>query len=158
MLLVFEDDARPQPQAVHRLVDEVAKLDRQGFAWDLIYVRASLYSRQPEEPLAPEVPGSSLLWARHRKVTDAYCLSRRGIARIAGSGFRESLFAFDDFLPALHSDHPRRAAGRCRPTPFQWCTQTCGRPGWQRSTRICFRTYLSRFVVYVSALWDLARR
>jgi len=106
--LFFEDDARPLPVAVPLLLEEVARLERHGFAWDLIYLRASLYSKTPERPLAELVPGSRLFWAGHRKVTDAYCLSRRGIARIASSGFRECLFAFDDFLPSLHSEHPRR--------------------------------------------------
>mmetsp|Transcript_119216 Transcript_119216/g.380020 ORF Transcript_119216/g.380020 Transcript_119216/m.380020 type:complete len:168 (-) Transcript_119216:36-539(-) len=78
-----------------------------GTTQDLIYIRASVYSKAPEAPL-DEVPGSSLFWARHRKVTDAYCLSRRGLARIAASGFSDSLIAFDEFLPALHSEHPRR--------------------------------------------------
>lgn len=105
----FEDDARPLPDAVQKLLAEVAALERSGFAWDLIYLRASLYSQTPEQPLADEaVAGSCLFRARHRKVTDAYCLSRRGLARIAASGYRHCLFAFDDFLPSLHSEHPRR--------------------------------------------------
>lgn len=108
MAIFFEDDARPREHAVRRLVEEVAVLDEHGFAWDLIYLRASLYSKLPEDPLSSEVPGSRLFRARHRKVTDAYCLSRRGMERISRSGFRECLFAFDDFLPALHSEHPRK--------------------------------------------------
>mmetsp|Transcript_220 Transcript_220/g.998 ORF Transcript_220/g.998 Transcript_220/m.998 type:complete len:250 (-) Transcript_220:37-786(-) len=106
-MVVFEDDARPFPEALPRLQEEIALLARHGFDWDLIYIRASVYSKAPEAPL-DEVPGSSLFWARHRKVTDAYCLSRRGLARIAASGFSDSLIAFDEFLPALHSEHPRR--------------------------------------------------
>lgn len=112
--IIFEDDARPLPQAVPRLAEEIELLEQHGFAWDLIYLRSSLYSRQPEEALAPLVPGSRLFWARHRKVTDAYCLSRRGLARVAACGLRESLFAFDDFLPSLHSSHPRLDVMRLR--------------------------------------------
>lgn len=107
MHVFFEDDARPLPGAMQRLFEEVSLLEQHNFAWDLIYIRASLYSKTPEEPLR-EVPGSRLYRAQHRKVTDAYCLSRRGLARIAACGYRCSLFAFDDFLPSLHSPHPRR--------------------------------------------------
>lgn len=106
--IFFEDDARPLPDAVSKLVTEIGLLEQSGFAWDLIYLRASLYSQTPEQPLADEVAGSRLFRARHRKVTDAYCLSRRGLARIAASGYRRCLFAFDDFLPSLHSEHPRQ--------------------------------------------------
>eukprot|EP00933_Yihiella_yeosuensis_P052346 TRINITY_DN50378_c0_g1_i1.p1 TRINITY_DN50378_c0_g1~~TRINITY_DN50378_c0_g1_i1.p1 ORF type:complete len:383 (+),score=56.69 TRINITY_DN50378_c0_g1_i1:70-1149(+) len=108
LAIFFEDDARPFPGSLERLLSEVHSLEKSKFEWDLIYLRASLYSLTPEEELAPEVPGSSLYWAQHRKVTDAYCLSRRGLGRISTSGYRQSLFAFDDFLPSLHSPHPRR--------------------------------------------------
>lgn len=106
--IFFEDDARPRPGALTKLFAEIERLKQHGFEWDLIYIRASLYSVVPEEPLSDRVPGSCLFWARHRKVTDAYCLSQRGMQRIANSGLRDCLFAFDDFLPSLHSQHPRR--------------------------------------------------
>merc|ERR1719316_1774003 len=37
--LFFEDDARPLPGAVQRLLEEVTILERHAHAWDLIYLR-----------------------------------------------------------------------------------------------------------------------
>merc|ERR1712232_741249 len=70
----------------------------------MIYLHLARYSKAMEFPVddAPE-----LLFAGHRKWAGAYALSQRGLARPNSSGYRDSIFPVDDFLPALHSFHPR---------------------------------------------------
>jgi len=102
--IIFEDDARPSEKAIEVLMAEVDLLKSLGKSWDLIYIRSKKYD-WCDEPLFVE--GSSLLLASHRKATDAYAVSRQGMEKISGSGFRDCLFALEDFLPALYSRHPR---------------------------------------------------
>ncbi|KAL1508573.1 hypothetical protein AB1Y20_004672 [Prymnesium parvum] len=102
--LVFEDDARPSREAVGAILREVEHLACRGVEWDLIYLLSSQYDRR-EEPAACE--GSALRVAAHRKAHHAYCLSARGAAKLATCGLRRSVLPYDDFLPALHSEHPR---------------------------------------------------
>mmetsp|Transcript_124582 Transcript_124582/g.242669 ORF Transcript_124582/g.242669 Transcript_124582/m.242669 type:complete len:169 (+) Transcript_124582:2-508(+) len=102
--IIFEDDARPSEKAIQALMEEVDLLKKLDRSWDLIYIRSDKYDLC-EEPLFVE--GSSLLLASHRKATDAYALSREGMEKISASGFGDCLFAIEDFLPALYSQHPR---------------------------------------------------
>eukprot|EP00929_Paragymnodinium_shiwhaense_P073741 TRINITY_DN37673_c0_g1_i2.p1 TRINITY_DN37673_c0_g1~~TRINITY_DN37673_c0_g1_i2.p1 ORF type:complete len:385 (-),score=43.10 TRINITY_DN37673_c0_g1_i2:549-1703(-) len=122
-LVVFEDDARPTCDTLPVLFEQVDALEKHGLKWDLIYLYSKKYDKDPEMPagmpdeaaddnsVTAKVDAGAaelvLLKAKHRKVCAAYVLSRRGICRIAASSFRESVFAYDDFLPALHSEHPR---------------------------------------------------
>lgn len=81
--------------------------------WDIIYGHGVLYANAAAAEEA-RVPGSDVVWAGHRKVTDFYLLSRAGARKLASSGFRECVFPVDDFLPAVHarSSHPRRDVAR----------------------------------------------
>ena len=124
--VVFEDDSRPVPGVLPVLFAQIDALERRGIAWDLIYIASTKYDRAPEPPAGDEkiagdaaaacvdagadaasLPPLILVKAGHRKVCAAYALSRRGARKIATSGYRECLFPIDDFLPALHSTHPR---------------------------------------------------
>ena len=51
--------------------------------------------------------GSRLKIAGHRKAHHAYALSASGMAKLYRCGFRDALLPYDDFLPSLHSTHPR---------------------------------------------------
>jgi len=103
VLLVFEDDARPAPEALPVLFEEITKLEVLGVPWDLIYLRSGLYDNADEKPC----PGTHLWYCGHRKATDAYALSLTGLQKLANSGFCEAIFAVDDFLPAVYTGHPR---------------------------------------------------
>ncbi|KAK3283432.1 hypothetical protein CYMTET_8873 [Cymbomonas tetramitiformis] len=70
----------------------------------MIYLHSSKYARKQEF----EVPGTSLFFAQHRKLTDAYILSRKAAVKILESGVQEAIMPWDDFVPALYSSHPRR--------------------------------------------------
>ncbi|CAJ1381728.1 unnamed protein product [Effrenium voratum] len=103
LCVVFEDDARPSRSGLEKFLSELAKLDAMEFQWDLIYLHSALYSKAQE----PEVPGCELLLAGHRKWAGAYALSSRGLKKLVASGYDQCIFPVDDFLPALHSFHPR---------------------------------------------------
>eukprot|EP00435_Cladocopium_sp_Y103_P010641 s1373_g2.t1 len=106
LCLIFEDDARLAGRdAVEQILSEFQALKEQNFNWDLIYLHSALYSKS-EEPLVPTSP-SRLRFAGHRKWAGAYALSRRGLEKLTSSGYDECIFPVDDFLPALHSFHPR---------------------------------------------------
>lgn len=104
--IIFEDDARPTADALPSLLREVQTLESAGVEWDLIYIHSAAYFRRAELPL-DHPPASALRHAGHRRVTHAYALSKRGIARIATCGYRASIFPYDDFLASLHAGHPR---------------------------------------------------
>ncbi|CAL1128328.1 unnamed protein product [Cladocopium goreaui] len=106
LCLIFEDDARLAGRdAVEQILCEFQVLEEQNFNWDLIYLHSALYSKS-EEPLVQ--PGlSRLCLAGHRKWAGAYALSRRGLEKLTKSGYDTCIFPVDDFLPALHSFHPR---------------------------------------------------
>ncbi|CAE7234127.1 Cercam [Symbiodinium sp. CCMP2592] len=101
--IVFEDDARPTEEGLRRFQEEVDCLTRLGVSWDLVYLHSSLYSKGEE----PKLEGCNLLFAGHRKWAGAYALSRRGLEKLTSSGYENCIFPVDDFLPALHSFHPR---------------------------------------------------
>ena len=125
--VILEDDAALTADALPRLLREVELLRAAGVAWDLIYLMSSKYDRVPEPEVG--VPGSLLRVASHRKVSTgrrhrcvavlcmttiachqvhmAYALSAAGAAKLASSGFDGALLAYDDWLPSLHSTHPR---------------------------------------------------
>lgn len=104
--MVLEDDARLSPRGLLLLCRELALLERAGYHWDLIYLLSAHYGLRGSEETVP-VEGSVLRLSGHRKLTTAYLVSRRGMEKIAESGFRQEIFAIDDFLPALYCDHPR---------------------------------------------------
>lgn len=101
---VFEDDSRPTVEAVPTMLDEIATLQAKGVAWDMIYLFSAQYDRLSEQPV---YDGSRLHFAGHRKAHHAYVLSARGMRKLATCGLRETLLPYDDFLPSLHSTHPR---------------------------------------------------
>ncbi|CAE7719662.1 CERCAM, partial [Symbiodinium sp. CCMP2456] len=101
--IVFEDDARPTADGLRRFQAEVDCLTSLGVPWDLVYLHSSLYSKSEE----PKLEGCNLLFAGHRKWAGAYALSRRGLQKLTSSGYENCIFPVDDFLPALHSFHPR---------------------------------------------------
>lgn len=109
--IVFEDDSRPTADAVPQLLQEVAKLQRHGVKWDLIYLHSAHYGRalEPQVDCQSFADGdsSALHYAGHRRVCHAYALSRSGSRKIATCGLRASVFSIDDFLSALHAGHPR---------------------------------------------------
>mmetsp|Transcript_16053 Transcript_16053/g.20562 ORF Transcript_16053/g.20562 Transcript_16053/m.20562 type:complete len:402 (-) Transcript_16053:1847-3052(-) len=101
--LIFEDDARPSKEALPILLKEIYYLQKLHEPWDLIFLHSVKYEPVEEKP----GPSPNLKIAVHRKITDAYCLSLAAAEKISNSGFRQCLFPFDDFLPALFSHHPR---------------------------------------------------
>eukprot|EP00439_Symbiodinium_sp_Y106_P024216 s2911_g2.t4 len=101
--IVFEDDARPTEEGLRRFQEEVDCLTSLGVSWDLVYLHSSLYSKGEE----PKLEGCNLLFAGHRKWAGAYALSGRGLEKLTSSGYENCIFPVDDFLPALHSFHPR---------------------------------------------------
>ena len=103
--LVVEDDARLSAEAVPALLREVELLRAAGVAWDIIYLLSANYSHGEEPPL--DVAGSRLRVAAHRKAHHVYALSARAAAKLATCGFRDAVLPYDDFVPALHSQHPR---------------------------------------------------
>lgn len=102
--LIVEDDCRLTPGAVPALLAEVAALDGVGIEWDIIYLQSTHYGRRPE---APVHASSTLLYAGHRKAHMCYALSTSGARKIAEAGLRDALLPYDEWLPALHSCHPR---------------------------------------------------
>ena len=102
--LIVEDDCRLTPGAVPALLAEVAVLDGVGIEWDIIYLQSTHYGRRPE---APVHASSTLLYAGHRKAHMCYALSTSGARKIAEAGLRDALLPYDEWLPALHSCHPR---------------------------------------------------
>lgn len=110
--VIFEDDARPTELALPALFSQITALEQRGVEWDLIYLSSTKYDLYDESPAIAlygqlGLEECVLLQASHRKVCAAYALSRQGALKIAKSGFRHCLFPYDDFLPALHSKHPR---------------------------------------------------
>jgi len=103
-LVVLEDDARCGAGLPAALAAAAAAL--RG-AWDLVYLHSANYAPARDEKIAATGEGWRLREAGHRKLTTAYAVSRRGLAKLNGSGFRRSLFSVDDFLPALYG------AGQC---------------------------------------------
>jgi hypothetical protein len=105
ILVVLEDDARPETDAVSHLLAQATSLSAAGVRWEVLYGHGTLYSHRAEA----RVPGTECVWAGHRKVTDFYLITGLGARKLAGCGFRRSVLPVDDFLPAVQvaSTHPR---------------------------------------------------
>ena len=107
---VFEDDARPRAGALEYALREGERARAAGVDWHVLYIHSSKYDRVAEASV--ELPGaeeSPLVYAAHRKLTDAYLITAEGCRHALAADLRSTgVLPIDDFLPALYGrGHPR---------------------------------------------------
>lgn len=98
--LILEDDTVFADDFGHGLRRALQQLDELDPRWGLCYL-----GRVPLEPDRPCAPG--LVRPGYSHCTYAYLLSRIGLDAVLTAGFDQAVIPVDEFLPALHIDHPR---------------------------------------------------